>query len=79
LALIGFMGSGKTVVGALVALRSGAPFHDLDLMVEDRAGMPIADLFATRSEAAFRTIESELLPKWLRSEAVRRSTTATGR
>ena len=64
------MGSGKTVVGALVALRSGAPFHDLDLMVEDRAGMPIADLFATRSEAAFRTIESELLPKALQPGAV---------
>jgi shikimate kinase len=64
------MGSGKTVVGALVALRSGAQFHDLDLMVEDEAGMPIADLFATRSEAAFRTIESELLPKALQPEAV---------
>ncbi len=58
------------MVGALVALRSDAPFHDLDLMVEDEAGMPIADLFATRSEAAFRTIESELLAKALQPGAV---------
>jgi shikimate kinase len=64
------MGSGKTVVGALVAQRSGAVFHDLDLMIEDRAGMAISDLFATRSEAAFRAIETELLPKALEPGAV---------
>jgi shikimate kinase len=67
---MGFMGSGKTVVGALVAQRSGSVFHDLDLMIEDKAGMAISDLFATRSEAAFRAIESELLPKALEPGAV---------
>jgi shikimate kinase len=67
---MGFMGSGKTVVGALVAQRSGSVFHDLDLMIEDKAGMAISDLFATRSEAAFRSIESELLPKALEPGAV---------
>jgi shikimate kinase len=70
LALMGFMGSGKTVVGALVAQSSGAVFHDLDLMIEDRAGMAISDLFATRSEAAFRAMESELVPKALEPGAV---------
>jgi shikimate kinase len=70
LALIGFMGSGKTVVGALVAERSHGVFHDLDLMIEDRAGMAISDIFATRSEAAFRKIESDLLPKALEPGAV---------
>jgi shikimate kinase len=59
------MGSGKTVVGALVAQRSQADFHDLDMMIEDHAGMAISDIFATRSEDVFRTIESELLPKAL--------------
>ncbi len=67
---MGFMGSGKTVVGALVAQRSGSVFHDLDLMIEDKAGMAISDLFATRSEGAFRAIESELLPKALEPGAV---------
>jgi shikimate kinase len=70
LALIGFMGSGKTLVGALVAQRAGAGFHDLDLMIEDEAGMAISDLFATRSEAAFRAIESDLLPKALEPGSV---------
>jgi shikimate kinase len=64
------MGSGKTLVGALVAQRAGAEFHDLDLMIEDEAGMAISDIFATRSEAAFRAIESELLPKALEPGAV---------
>lgn len=62
LALLGFMGSGKTLVGALVAERAHARFADLDLMVEDRAGMPVADIFATHSEAVFRALEKELLP-----------------
>lgn len=64
------MGAGKTIVGALVAERAQAPFHDLDLMIEDRAGMAIADIFATRSEAAFRKMESDLLPKALERGAV---------
>ena len=64
------MGSGKTVVGALVAQRSGSVFHDLDLMIEDESGMAISDLFATRSEAAFRAIESALLPRALEPGAV---------
>src|SRR5258708_17528837 len=64
------MGSGKTIVGGLVAERAHAVFHDLDLMIEDKAGMAIADIFATRSEAAFRKMEAELLPKALEPEAV---------
>lgn len=64
------MGSGKTTVGALVAQRAGATFHDLDLMIEDEAGMAISDIFATGSEFTFRAIESELLPKALEPGAV---------
>ena len=45
-ALLGFMGSGKSVVGALVAERTKAPFHDLDRMIEEEAGMPIREIFA---------------------------------
>jgi shikimate kinase len=64
------MGSGKTVVGALVAQRSESVFHDLDTMIEDHAGMAISDIFATGSESVFRAIESELLPKALEPGAV---------
>jgi shikimate kinase len=64
------MGSGKNLVGAIVAERSGAPFHDLDLMIEKDAGMSIAEIFATKGEAAFRSLESRLLPAALEPGAV---------
>jgi shikimate kinase len=64
------MGSGKSVVGALVADRAGAPFFDLDFMIETEAGMSIPDIFASRGEPAFRAFESRLLPDALRDGAV---------
>ncbi len=64
------MGSGKSVVGALVAYRARAPFFDLDSMVEAEAGSTIADIFATRGEPAFRALESRLLPSALQTGAV---------
>ena len=48
------MGSGKTLVGALVAQRTRSAFFDLDHLVEDRAGLSVAEIFATHSEEAFR-------------------------
>ena len=70
LALIGFMGSGKSVVGALVAYRAGAPFFDLDFMIETEAGMTVPEIFASRGERGFRALESRLLPDALRGGAV---------
>ena len=64
------MGAGKTLVGALVADRARAQFFDLDTMVEDRAGMSIAEIFATHSEEAFRAFEKATLPTVLRPGAV---------
>ena len=64
------MGSGKTVVGALVAERAHARFIDLDLMIENEITMAISDYFATRGEAAFRAVESRLLPAALQPDAV---------
>jgi shikimate kinase len=64
------MGSGKSTVGALVAERAGAPFCDLDSMIENEAGMTIPEMFATRSEVAFRALESRLLPEALQPGAV---------
>lgn len=59
------MGCGKSVVGVLVAQRAGAPFRDLDFVIESEAGMPISEIFATRGENAFRATEARLLPKVL--------------
>lgn len=64
------MGSGKTVVGALVAQRSHSTFFDLDHTVEDMAGMSIAEIFATHSEPAFRALEREALPRVLQPGTV---------
>jgi shikimate kinase len=64
------MGCGKSVIGVLVAQRAGAPFHDLDLLIESEAGMSITDLFETRGEAGFRAMESRLLPTVLVPGAV---------
>ena len=64
------MGSGKSVVGALVAYRASAPFLDLDFMIETEAGMTIPELFSMRGEPAFRALETRLLPVALRGGAV---------
>lgn len=59
--LVGFMGSGKTVVGrALAALRSWS-FSDLDGIVEAGAGRTIEAIFRESGEGTFRTLEREAL------------------
>jgi shikimate kinase len=57
-ALIGFMGSGKSTVGALLARRLGWEFVDVDALVEAEAGATIADIFTAHGEDHFRTLES---------------------
>ncbi len=57
--LIGFMGTGKTCVGQLLAQMLGWQFVDLDAHVEQKTGMTIADYFSRFGEAAFRDREAE--------------------
>lgn len=59
--LTGFMGSGKTTVGRLLAERLGVPFLDLDQEIEQRAGMRVRDIFERSGEAEFRRMEAEAL------------------
>ncbi|MCZ2156150.1 MAG: shikimate kinase [Bryobacterales bacterium] len=59
--LIGFMGSGKTTVGRLLADRLGWDFFDLDDDIEQQAGMRISEIFDTQGEEAFRELEREAL------------------
>ena len=61
LLLQGFMGTGKSTVGRLVAERAGAPFVDLDEAVVERAGRSIPDIFAMEGEATFRRLEAAAL------------------
>jgi shikimate kinase len=64
--LVGFMGSGKTTVGELLADRLGWRFVDLDGDIEAEQGTSIAELFDTRGELAFREIETAALRKRVR-------------
>ena len=57
LALIGFMGTGKSSVGRLAAEALGFTFLDTDRVIEARAGRPITEIFAQQGEAAFRELE----------------------
>ena len=59
--LTGFMGSGKTTVGRLLAARLGWGFADLDREVEARAGKPVPRIFAEDGEARFREWEGAVL------------------
>jgi len=58
---IGFMGSGKTSIGRLVAKKLGFQFVDTDAVVVERAGMPVAEIFAGYGEAWFRDQETSAL------------------
>ena len=59
--LIGFMGSGKTTVGRLLAQRLHWAFVDTDVQIESVTGRTIPELFARIGEAGFREIEHEVL------------------
>jgi len=55
--LVGFMGSGKSTVGRVLARRLSWGFVDMDERIEERTGRTIAALFKERGEAAFRAEE----------------------
>ena len=57
--LIGFMGTGKTSVGRLLAARLGCAFHDLDKKIEAQCGMTIPAMFEQHGEAYFRAREKD--------------------
>lgn len=55
--LTGFMGSGKSTVGPILAARLGWQFIDVDNVIEAESGTAIADIFASHGESAFRDRE----------------------
>ena len=59
IALIGFMGTGKTVVGRLLAEKLGKSFLELDKLIEQKAGKTIPEIFQQDGEITFRELEIE--------------------
>ncbi len=57
--LLGMPGVGKSTVARALAQRTGREILDTDQMVEERAGIPIPEIFKAQGEAAFRALESE--------------------
>ena len=68
--LTGFMGSGKTTVGPLVAAQLGWSFVDVDDVIEAEAGAPIAEIFARHGEAAFREREHAAIARLAAGEGL---------
>lgn len=64
--LLGFMGAGKSTI----ARELDPDFVDMDALLEDRLGMPIARFFEEKGEAAFRQIEEEVLADLLKTDQV---------
>jgi shikimate kinase len=73
--LVGFMGSGKTAVGRILAKRLGRRFVDLDREIASSAGQSIAAIFAAEGEDGFRKRESRALR---RAAGMRSAVVATG-
>jgi len=61
LVLTGFMGVGKTVTGRELSRLTGMPLYDTDLLIEERTGLTVAEIFARKGETFFRDAETELL------------------
>lgn len=59
--LVGFMGSGKSTVGPLLADFLGRVFVDLDHLIQQAAGKTVPEIFEQDGESHFRKLESECL------------------
>jgi shikimate kinase len=73
--LIGFMGSGKSTVGRILAARLGWAFHDLDRVIAEAARSTVAEIFAREGEEGFRQRETEAVRS---ATTLRRAVVATG-
>lgn len=68
LALVGFMGSGKSTVGRMVARQLGLRFVDTDEEIERQSGRRIGEIFAVEGEAGFRALEAKVLQEVIGGE-----------
>lgn len=70
IALIGFMGTGKTAVGKALAKRLDKEFIELDALIERKTGKTIPEIFQQDGEVAFRELEIEVTKEVSRKKNV---------
>jgi 3-dehydroquinate synthase len=68
--LTGFMGTGKTTVGKLLAKQLKRDFIDTDQLIEERQGLTIPEIFANLGESAFRRMEADIAEELGKSEGL---------
>lgn len=66
--LVGYMGSGKTRIGELLAKKNNLPFLDLDFLIEEELQKSIKDIFSEKGEVFFRKKEHEVFKKMIQEE-----------
>lgn len=66
IALVGMRGAGKTTVGELLARHMTAPFYELDRLIENDAGLSLAEIFDLEGEEYYRALEEKTLEKVLK-------------
>ena len=64
IALIGFMGTGKSAVSSELAVHLGRKKAECDALIEEHAGMSIKEIFATYGETIFRDMETAVLARF---------------
>jgi len=68
--LTGFMGSGKSTIGAILANTIGYQFVDLDLFIEQSTDMKISEIFREKGEAHFRALEQKIIQELVQGSRV---------
>jgi shikimate kinase len=66
--LIGMMGSGKTYFGRRIAKALGLPFYDSDVLIEQKAGCSVAQIFERWGESKFREVEAKTIAETLEGD-----------
>jgi len=66
--LVGYMGSGKTEIGKLLAKKILFPFYDLDFLIEKELEKTVSEIFSEKGEIYFRRIENELFVKQIQKK-----------
>jgi shikimate kinase len=68
--LIGFMGSGKSTVGKILAEKLNMNFIDIDKLIEEKEGMKIKDIFEQKGESYFRELERKQIEAIVNQEGL---------